>query len=90
METGSVAQTYDYDSFGNEASSAGSLTNPFQYTAREFDAETSLYYDRARYYDSQIGRFLSEDPIGFEGGDNNVYRYSFNDPVNLEIPPASL
>jgi len=39
---GSLAQTYGYDSFGKQTSSSGTLTNPFQYTAREFDTETSV------------------------------------------------
>jgi hypothetical protein len=45
---GAIANTYTYDSFGNLTASSGSLTNPFRYTAREFDSETSLYYYRAR------------------------------------------
>jgi len=65
--TGSLAQTYTFDSFGNQTASSGSLTNPFQYTARESDPETGLYYYRARYYDASTGRFVSEDPIGFRG-----------------------
>src|SRR5712691_4688748 len=56
---GALAQTYAYDSFGKQTSSSGSLTNPFQYTARESDTETGLYYYRARYYDQVGGRFIS-------------------------------
>jgi uncharacterized protein RhaS with RHS repeats len=48
---GSLAQTYTFDSFGKQTGSTGSLTNPFQYTARESDSETGLYYYRARYYE---------------------------------------
>ena len=48
---GALAQTYTFDSFGNQTASSGSITNPFQYTARESDPETGLYYYRARYYD---------------------------------------
>jgi RHS repeat-associated protein len=59
--------------------------NPFRYTAREFDTETSLYSYRARYYDSQTGRFISEDPVRFEGG-YNFYAYVFNNPANLNDP----
>jgi RHS repeat-associated protein len=44
-----LAQTHTFDSFGKQTASSGSLTNPFQYTGREFDPETSLYYYRARY-----------------------------------------
>jgi uncharacterized protein RhaS with RHS repeats len=53
---GSLAQTYTFDSFGKQTASSGSLTNPFQYTAREFDSETSLYYYRARYNDPNVGK----------------------------------
>ena len=60
---GSIANSYTYDSFGNLTASTGSLVNPFQYTARESDTETGLYYYRARYYDPQTGRFLNEDPL---------------------------
>jgi RHS repeat-associated protein len=63
---GAVAQTYAFDSFGNQTASSGSLTNPFQYTGRELDSETSLYYMRARYFDPSNGRFISEDPLGLE------------------------
>src|SRR6266705_1931807 len=65
---GSIANTYTYDSFGKLTNSTGSLVNPFRYTGREFDTETGLYYYRARYYDSQLGRFISEDPIRHAGG----------------------
>jgi RHS repeat-associated protein len=52
---------------------------------REWDPD-GLYYYRARYYDPKIGRFLSDDPLGFEGGDSNFYAYVFNDPVSLSDP----
>jgi RHS repeat-associated protein len=85
---GSLVQTYQYDSFGKQMAFSGSLTNPFQYTAREFDAETGLYYYRARYYDQNAGRFLSEDPIGFRAG-VNFYAYVRNDPT-VFIDPNGL
>jgi RHS repeat-associated protein len=83
--SGSIAQTYTFDSFGNQTGSSGSLTNSFRYTAREFDAETSLYYYRARYYDQGTGRFLSEDPIAFDGG-GDFYSYVYNSPLGLADP----
>ncbi|MBY0516993.1 MAG: RHS repeat-associated core domain-containing protein [Bacteriovoracaceae bacterium] len=46
-------------------------------------SQHSLSSYRARYYDPSSGRFLSEDPIGFAGGDKNLYRYVLNNPVNL-------
>jgi RHS repeat-associated protein len=84
---GSLAQTYTYDSFGHQTSSSGSLTNPFQYTAREWDSEINLYFYRARFYDPQTGRFLSEDPLaGGEDAKPNFYAYASNDPVDRFDP----
>ena len=56
------------------------------YTGREFDAETGLYYYRAKYYDPATGRFLSEDPIGFLNGDRNLYVYVGNQPTAKTDP----
>src|SRR5947208_14686054 len=74
---GALANTYTYDSFGKLIASTGTLTNPLQYTGREFYQDTGLYFNRARYYDSKAGRLISEDRIGFEGG-INYYPYSFD------------
>jgi len=82
---GALAQTYTFDSFGNQTGSSGSLVNPFRYTARESDSETGLYFYRARYYDPIAGRFFNEDPIGFVGG-QNFYRYVHNSPTGLSDP----
>ena len=76
--SGALANTYTYDSFGNLVASSGSLVNSFRYTGRDFDTETGLYYYRARYYDPATGRFLNEDPIGFDGG-IDFYPYVQND-----------
>ena len=83
--TGALSQTYTFDSFGKQTASSGSLTNPFHYTAREFDVETGLYYYRARYYDPGTGRLLSEDPLGFNA-ELNFYRYAANAPVTWRDP----
>jgi RHS repeat-associated protein len=80
-----LAATYAYDSFGKITSSTGTLINPVEYTAREFDSETGLLYYRARYYDQTAGRFISEDPMGFNGG-FNFYRYVKNSPANYIDP----
>lgn len=82
---GALAGTYTYDSFGNLTASTGSLTNPFRFTGRESDSETSLYYYRTRYYDPLAGRFLSEDPLRFGGGEN-FYPYVLNSPIGLSDP----
>ena len=65
-----------YDAFGNLISG----TNPllFGYTGKAFDADTALQNNINRWYDVAIGRWLSTDPIGFEGNDTNLYRYVKN------------
>jgi RHS repeat-associated protein len=84
--TGALAATYTFGAFDNLVSSTGTATNPYRYTAREYDQETGLYYYRARYYDPQIGRFLSEDPFHFGGGDTDFYPYVSNNPLNYRDP----
>jgi RHS repeat-associated protein len=82
---GAITASYVYDSFGRLTSSTGTVTNPFQYTAREFDSDTGLYYYRARYYEPTTGRFLSEDPAGFTEG-VNFFAYVGNSPLVLVDP----
>jgi RHS repeat-associated protein len=86
---GAVAANYSYDSFGNITAASGSIANNFRYTGREWDSETSFYYYRARYYDPASGRFLSEDPIGFNGG-VNFFSYTANSPLNLTDPSGNI
>jgi len=80
-----LVDSYGYDAFGNITASTNGLINSFQYTGRDYDAETGLRYYRARYYEPQSGRFLSEDPLGFGAGDN-FYPYVLNNPTNLRDP----
>jgi len=80
-----LAQTYTFDSFGKQTASSGSLVNPFQYTGRESDSETGLYFYRARYYDQSTGRFLSEDPARFTES-TNFYPYVGSNPLTYKDP----
>jgi RHS repeat-associated protein len=87
---GAVVNHLVYDSFGNiESESNGAVDFRFGYTGREFDEESGQYYYRTRYYDAGVGRFLSEDPISFKGGDANLYRYVGNNSTNV-IDPTGL
>jgi RHS repeat-associated protein len=88
--SGALSQTYTYDSYGKVTASTGTLNNPFQYTARELDPEAGIYEYRARYYDRNTGRFLSEDPKQFAGGSANFYDYVRNNPVNLRDPQGQI
>jgi RHS repeat-associated protein len=87
---GALAQTYAFDSFGNQTASSGSLTNPFRFTARDFDSETNLYFFRARYLDPVAGRFIREDPLRFGAGDTNFYSYVSQNPVNYTDPSGRI
>lgn len=79
---GNVLEQIAYDSFGN---STGSLRTRYGYTGRERDPDTGLMYYRARFYDPQLGRFISEDPIGLAGGINQ-FSYVSNSPQNRTDP----
>ena len=83
---GDTEQTVVYGPFGEQIGTSGTSPNVLGYTGRELDSETGLYYYRARYYDPEIGRFLSEDPLGFEAGDVNFYAYVSNNPINFNDP----
>jgi RHS repeat-associated protein len=70
-----------YDTYGNLAA-APVLDHLFAYTARPWDKATALQNNLNRWYDPEVGRWLSEDPIEFEAEDANIYRYCENGPVN--------
>jgi RHS repeat-associated protein len=60
---------------------------PLRFQGQYYDSETGLHYNRFRYYDPDSGRFVSQDPIGLQGG-NNLYQYAPNpiswiDPLGL-------
>src|SRR6266567_6422223 len=82
--TGALQTQYTFEPFGNTTQSGSSTTNSFAYTGRELDAG-NLYFYRARYFNPSLQRFISEDPLGQQGG-INVYAYAFNDPVDLTDP----
>lgn len=77
LSNNSGVTNYTYEPFGAVPTDAA---NEFQFTGRENDG-TGLYYFRARYYSPRLQRFISEDPMGIGGGDVNLYRYAFNDPM---------
>ena len=96
-----VVEKYTYDAFGQptisdwsggnvrSASSAG-IGNCFMFTGREYLSELGIYDYRNRFYHPGLGRFLQGDPIGFGGGDSNLFRYCGGNPVNRSDPTGML
>jgi RHS repeat-associated protein len=82
---GTLSTSYNYQPFGKATATGATSTNTFQYTGRESDAN-GLTNLRARYQQPTLQRFLSEDPIGFAGGQANLYSYSSDNPTNLADP----
>jgi RHS repeat-associated protein len=85
---GNIVNKYAYDAFGKVLSQTENIPNPFKYVGKYgvMDDGNGLLYMRARFYDPEIGRFISKDPIGFGGGDLNLYAYVGNNPVNHRDP----
>ncbi|MBK8915062.1 MAG: hypothetical protein IPM64_10770 [Phycisphaerales bacterium] len=95
---GRLAATYEYDPYGNivgpDADGDGNIAeeagtyadiNPFRFSTKFLDAETGLYYYGYRYYSPRLGRWISRDPIGEDGG-TSLYSYTLNDPLGLIDP----
>jgi RHS repeat-associated protein len=81
---GVVQSEVTYEPFGNTEIS--SPAPAYRFTGREHDEPLYLYYYRARYYHTDLQRFISEDPIEFEGRDVNLYAYVGIDPLNSTDP----
>jgi RHS repeat-associated protein len=75
-----------YDSFGNVTKETNAVDVLFGFTGRQFDGATGLQNNLNRWYDASVGRWISEDPIGFAGGDANLYRYVANGATNFSDP----
>jgi RHS repeat-associated protein len=84
-QTGKLVSSFSYEPYGKTAASS---TYPFQFTGRVQSA-ANLYYFRARYYSPCVGRFITEDPLGFAGGSTLRYEYAANSPFN-KVDPRGL
>ena len=79
-----------YGPYGEKvAETDTAIAHLYGYTGREYDKETGLQYNRARYYDPKLGRWISQDPMSFDAGDTNLYRYVGNE-VTTNTDPSGL
>lgn len=85
---GEVVESYAYDPYGQPTPAVSAVGNPYRFTGREYDADTGLYYYRARHYHPGLGRFMQRDPLGHVDG-SNLYAYVRNNAVN-HVDPLGL
>ncbi len=83
--SGAVPTTYTYDPYGNASTNGTSSANPFEFVGQQNDG-TGLDYDQARYYSPSEARFISQDPLGFNGRSTDLYSYAAGDPVDITDP----
>jgi len=111
-DSGAIVEAYDMDVYGNtiiydaagtgsnwwavDASTTEEPSSDFLYTGRRYDAESTNYYFRARYFSPNLGIFLSRDPAGYRISNFNLYRATFvpktTDPsgrLELSWPPST-
>src|SRR5262249_49496098 len=84
--TGELKDQISYDGFGRITESDPEFGGRYKWTSREFDQETEFQFNRGRYYDAATGRWISQDPLGFDAGDSNLYRYVNNRPTQYTDP----
>jgi RHS repeat-associated protein len=85
--SGAVVNAYAYDVYGKTTSSSGSQANEFKFAGQETDGSTGLQYLRARYYDTDTGRFISRDPLTASPGyGGNPFGYASGNPTNASDP----
>jgi RHS repeat-associated protein len=85
--TGVLQDQITYDGYGNVTTETkASFGDRWKFTGLQLDSETSIYVTVTRYYDAHTGRWITLDPIGFNAGDPNLYRYVYNRPEGFTDP----
>lgn len=85
-DTGAIAQAISYDEFGRVLSDSSPGFQAFGFAGGLYDHQTSLVRFGARDYDPEVGRWVSKDPILFNGGQANLYSYIEDEPINQVDP----
>jgi RHS repeat-associated protein len=89
--SGNVVKRISYDSFGNILEDTNpSFKIPFGFAGGLHDRDTGLVRFGFRDYDPEVGRWTAKDPIGFAGGDADLYGYVLNNPANFADPNGQL
>lgn len=84
--TGEIVQQIEYDEFGKVILDTNPGFQPFGFAGGLYDKDTELIHFGLRDYDSETGRWTCKDPIGFGGGETNLYIYCGNEPINFIDP----
>jgi RHS repeat-associated protein len=79
----------NFDEFGKVLVDSNPNYIPFGFAGGIYDSETKLVRFGVRDYDPRIGRWMSKDPVRFNGGDTNLYGYVLQDPINLIDPKGT-
>ena len=88
--SGRIVWKADYSAFGEAHISISEVDQPFRLLGRSYDEETGLHYNLKRYCDPELGRFLTMDPLGIQGGSFNLYAFCDGDPLNRTDPTGEL
>jgi RHS repeat-associated protein len=86
VSTGAIAQQLEYDPWGRVLTDTNPGFQPFGFAAGQYDPLTGLVRFGERDYDAETGRWITRDPIGFSGGEFNLYSYVGADPINWIDP----
>ena len=86
VATGAVVQELDYDAWGRVVLDTNPGLQPFGFAGGIYETDTGLARFGARDYDAEIGRWAAKDPIGFDGGDTNLYAYIGKNPQLMSDP----
>ena len=81
--TGAIAEQISYDAWGNITADSNPGFQPFGFAGGLYDPDTGFVHFGARDYDPLTGRWMSKDPVLFDGNETSLYGYAGNDPINL-------